>query len=104
MLEIQLSDVLISEKPAKVEVKSLNKFIYLKELTGEDTRTAKGESADDLTYKMIFKSWVKEDGSPVFESLEQAKKIKLSALKTISDEIIKLNALSNDAIEEIEKN
>ncbi len=104
MQELLLEDVLASEKPTKHHIDKLDKYVYFKELVAGDTEKKGNETANDLTYRMLQKSWVKEDGTAVFKDVQQAKLCKVKYITDVIGAMSDFNGISESGMEEIEKN
>ena len=93
MKNLTLDDVLVADKLERVEIKELDAVIYLKILSWDDVEQKDGESSKDLSLRMLVSSLCNEDGTPFFESIEQARKSKLKSMQEIQKALMRVNGL-----------
>jgi hypothetical protein len=68
---------------------------------------SEGTPEDELSFPLIARSWINGDGEPLYPEAEGeaiARELDPESFKTIVKAVLKLNGMSEDAIEDAEKN
>lgn len=104
MKVLKKQDVLCSKKAELVKLPDSDAGIYLKHLSFDTSQRKEGETQSDVSIRMLYECWCNKDGTPFFDSIEEAKNSKFDCINEVLIAIAEYNGIDRKGAEKALKN